>query len=156
MNLPYASPQKRSFAKFIDFMVVVALGLAIPLGLGSLVGFFYSLVADALPSESWRGQSIGKKVMGIKAYLQEDETLSEMTLKASVIRNAPIAVVTFFMMIPFWGWILAGLIMIPLFAIEVSLMVRAPQRQRLGDVMAETVILNFPKQMKEKIEVKDS
>lgn len=134
----FATPQKRSFAKLIDLSIVLALGLAIPSGIGSIFGFFYSLVSDHLPFVQWKGQSVGKKIMKIKVISVGDG----MDLKSSIIRNAPFGIITFFMIIPFWGWILALLISIPMTAIEVSLMVRAPGRQRLGDVMAETEVIN--------------
>ena len=62
-------------------------------------------------------------------------------LKSSVIRNIPVGLITFLMIIPFWGWILSLVVGIPLGLIEISLIVRADKRQRLGDVMAETVVL---------------
>ena len=65
-------------------------------------------------------------------------------LKTSVIRNAPVGLVTFFMIIPVWGWILSLLIGIPLALVEISLLIRAERRQRLGDVMAESVVVDVP------------
>ena len=64
-------------------------------------------------------------------------------MKTSIIRNAPVGLVTFFMIIPFWGWILSLLIGIPLGLIELSLMFRAERHQRLGDVMAESVVVDL-------------
>ncbi len=63
------------------------------------------------------------------------------TLKASVIRNIPVGIITFLMIIPFWGWILSMLVGIPLGLIEISLIARAAKHQRLGDVMAESVVV---------------
>lgn len=134
-----ASPQKRIFAKMIDLMVVLVLGFAIPKGIGSILGFLYSITADGLTLMSFRGQSLGKYLMKIQVV---DEA-GPIHLKASIIRNAPVGIVTFLMIIPFWGWILSLLVGIPLGLIEVSLIVRAKKRQRLGDVMAETEVVNL-------------
>lgn len=136
----HASFQKRLFAKFIDLLIVVALGLAIPRGVGSVLGFFYSLVCDGLPIRSMRGQSIGKKIMGIRV-IDSSANDAPAGLKTSVIRNAPVGIVTFLMIIPFWGWILSLLIGIPFAAVELSLIARANRRQRLGDVMAESEVI---------------
>jgi uncharacterized RDD family membrane protein YckC len=138
MKSDYASPQKRIFAKMIDLMVVLVLGLAIPKGIGSVFGFLYSIVADGLPIRAFQGQSLGKYFMKIQVY----DGQGHARLKSSIVRNLPVGIVTFLMIIPFWGWILSLLVGIPLGLIEVSLIFRADKRQRLGDVMAETEVLN--------------
>jgi hypothetical protein len=90
----YASVQKRVMAKLIDLVIVLFLG-QLPLGsAGAVLGFLYSILADALSFSKAQGQSIGL------------------------------------------------LIGIPLFLIELSLMIRAERHQRLGDVMAESVVLD--------------
>lgn len=134
----YASAKKRFFAKFIDLAVIVFLGLAWRGGPGSILGFIYSLAADGLPFEKWKGQSIGKKLMGI-------QVLAAHPLKASVLRNLPIGVIAFLMIIPFMGWILAIIIGIPVMLIELSLIARAEKHQRLGDVMAESFVIEVEK-----------
>ena len=139
--MKYASVQKRVFAKFIDLLIVLFLGFIWRGGPGSILGFFYSIVADGLPLKSLSGQSLGKKLM----HLRVMSGSGPGTLKTSVVRNAPVGLVTFFMIIPFWGWLLAALIGIPLCLIEVSLIVRAERHQRLGDVMSESVVIEIPK-----------
>lgn len=121
-------------------MFVLFLGLVLRGGAGSILGFLYSLMADGLPFPNMQGQSIGKKIVGIKVYSNVSSTAN---LKTSVIRNIPIGLITFLMIIPFWGWILSLLIGIPLCLIEISLMIKADKRQRLGDVMAESVVLSL-------------
>ena len=132
--MKYASTKKRFFAKFIDLAFIVVLGLAWSGGPGSVLGFIYSLVADGLPLSKWRGQSLGKKLMGI-------QVLAHSPLKASVLRNLSMGVVSFLMIIPFMGWILAVIIGIPVALIELSLIARADRHQRLGDVMAESFVI---------------
>ena len=138
--MKYASLQKRAFAKFIDFLIVLFLGLIWRGGPGALFGFLYSITADGLPirpsKQKNEGQSLGKRLMKIKVIG------SHARLKSSLIRNAPVGVVTFLMIIPFWGWILSLLVGVPLLLIELSLIFRADHRQRLGDVMAETEVVD--------------
>jgi uncharacterized RDD family membrane protein YckC len=138
--MKYASLQKRTFAKFIDFLIVLFLGFVWRGGPGALIGFLYSITADGLPigpsKRKHVGQSLGKRLMKIEVIGVEAHRF-----KSSLIRNAPIGVVTFLMIIPFWGWILSLLVGVPLFLIEMSLIVRAERHQRLGDVMAETEVV---------------
>jgi uncharacterized RDD family membrane protein YckC len=133
----YAGWKARLFAKFIDLLVVMTLGITLGVFLGSILGFVYSLVGDGLPIERWRGQSLGKVLAGIRVVDQEGRPAS---LRMSVIRNIPVGLVTFLMVIPFWGWILSALVGIPLGLIELSLIARAERHQRLGDVMADSVV----------------
>ena len=135
--MKYAPVSKRIFAKFIDLFIVIFLGFLWRGGPGSILGFFYSIVADGLPIPNMSGQSFGKKWMHLKVMSGSGAG----GLKTSLIRNAPVGLVTFFMIIPFWGWILSLLIGVPLCLIEVSLMIRADRHQRLGDVMGESVVM---------------
>jgi uncharacterized RDD family membrane protein YckC len=84
---------------------------------------------------------LGKKWVGIRVVDHEGRPVG---LKASVIRNIPVGFVTFLMIVPFWGWILSALVGIPLGLIELSLIARAEQHQRLGDVMADSLVRKGP------------
>ncbi len=139
----YASVQKRVFAKVIDLLFVLFLG-RIPLvgGAGSVLGFLYSIVSDSFAYKSVQGQSIGKKILKIRVASGNGNQTRMARLRTSVLRNAPVGIVTFLMIIPVWGWILSLLIGIPLFLIELSLMIKADRHQRLGDVMAESAVLD--------------
>jgi hypothetical protein len=138
----YASVQKRVMAKFIDLAIVIFLG-RLPLGSGGAVlGFLYSILADSMAFKKVQGQSIGKRIMHIRIASGSTHHTRMQRMKTSIIRNAPVGIVTFFMIIPIPGWILSGLIGVPLFLIELSLMIRAERHQRLGDVMAESVVLD--------------
>ena len=116
---------------------MLALGLLIRGGAGALLGFFYSLVADGLPG-GFKGRSPGKRLMRIRVV---DENGNPARLKTSIIRNIPVGIVTFLMVIPFWGWILAVLVGIPFGLIELSLIARAKGHQRLGDVLAGSLVI---------------
>ncbi len=138
--MQYASLQSRLFAKFIDLLIVFMLGRALGTS-GAVLGFVYSIVADGLPVEKLKGQSLGKKWVGIHVVDHEGRPVG---LKTSVIRNIPVGFVTFLMIVPFWGWILSALVGIPLGLIELSLIARAEQHQRLGDVMADSLVRKGP------------
>jgi uncharacterized RDD family membrane protein YckC len=133
----YASAKVRVFAKLIDLSIVLLLGFAIQGGVGSVLGFLYSICADGLPIRKLHCQSVGKHFLKLRVISQS----GEHPLRSSIIRNAPVGLVTFLMIIPFWGWILSLLVGIPLGLYEISLMFRADKHQRLGDVMAETVVV---------------
>jgi hypothetical protein len=138
----YASPQKRLFAKLIDLGLVLFLGLVIRGGAGSVLGFLYSIFADTFSFKKIQGQSLGKRILKIRVVSGHEPHTRISRMKTSVVRNAPVGIVTFLMIIPVWGWILSLLIGIPLFLIELSLMIKADRHQRLGDVMAESVVLD--------------
>jgi len=103
----------------------------------------YSIFADAISFKSVQGQSLGKKILRIRVASGSGKQTRIARLRTSVLRNAPVGIVTFLMILPFWGWILSLLIGIPLFLIELSLMMKAERHQRLGDVMAESVVLDL-------------
>lgn len=140
-----APAQRRLAAKAVDLFSIFLIGFLIPRGAGALLGFAYSLVGDGLPFPNWHGQSLGKKIFRIKAvHFQSGDSC---TLRQSVLRNSPIALVTFFAIFPFWGWILAFLVGIPLMGIESFLLFRANRGQRLGDVMADTEVIDLRQDM---------
>ncbi len=136
-----ATAQRRLGAKAVDLFLVIFVGLLIPRGIGALIAFAYSIVGDSIHVGNWRAQSIGKKIFGLQVV--DQETHNPIGIKKSLIRNAPVGIVTFFAVFPLWGWALAILIGIPLFLIEAVLVFRAENRQRLGDVMADTEVMDL-------------
>ncbi len=145
---PRANPIRRVSAKFIDLFVVMVAAIVIINPLGPLVGFLYSLLADAIPVKGFEGQSIGKKLMRLRVVSTKSGALRagrvRLTYRESVFRNAPVGVATFFALIPVWGWAILLLIGFPLMVVEIFLLVRAPGGQRLGDVMADTEVVELP------------
>ena len=77
--------------------------------------------------------------MGFSVISLEDG--EPCTLKQSVIRNLPILIPWGLLIVPFWGWILAFLLGIPLLALEVYLVFKINSGHRLGDVMADTSVV---------------
>ena len=135
-----AAPFARVSAKFVDLFLVIVVSVLIADKvsdkIGPLVGIMYSLCADRI----WPGQSLGKKLFHLKVQgLLKPRTFR---LQDSVVRNAPVGVLTAFAMVNFTGWILLVLIGFPFLLIEIYLILKAPNAQRLGDVMADTVVVH--------------
>lgn len=129
----------RVVAKMIDLLIVVATSAILPYPLGPLLGFLYSLFGDGLNVGPFQGQSIGKKLMGLKVvHILKKRPAS---LRDSAFRNAPVGVATFFAIIPIWGWLILALIGIPLMVMEIYLMLSVETGHRLGDVMGDTEVL---------------
>ena len=135
------SVMNRVIAKVIDLVFIVALAAILPYPLGPLLGFLYSLFADGMPIQGFRGQSLGKKAM--KLRVRNVLNKNSATLKESALRNAPVGVATFFAIIPVWGWLILGLIGIPLMAMEIYLMLSVDSGHRLGDVMGDTEVVEL-------------
>lgn len=129
----------RCLAKGVDVAVIVLLSVALPHPAGVLLGLLYTLAHDGL----FQGQSPGKRLLHLK--VESLKTGAVCSLRESVIRNAPIGVAVFFGIIPFWGWIILVLMGIPLMALEVYLMITLENGGRLGDVMADTRVVEAPR-----------
>ncbi len=166
-----ASVSTRVLAKLVDIFLVLVLA-ALPLyPVGPLLGFAYSLVADGLklplPAKllgpgrsSIQGQSVGKWLFRLRVVMTvsrnvgepgsgsmaEGETLKAVrepaSVRASVLRNAPVGVATFFAIIPLWGWIILGIVGVPLMIMEIYLMATVETGHRLGDVMGDTEVVH--------------
>ena len=136
-----ANPVNRVVAKIIDLLIVMAAAAILPVVVGPLLGFFYSLLADGIHYGPFQSQSIGKKLLGLRVMSVPRDAPANW--RDSMIRNAPVGVATFFAIIPVWGWIILILVGLPLMAIEVYLMFRTEQITRLGDLMADTEVIEL-------------
>lgn len=149
----------RVMAKMVDIFIVLALA-ALPLyPVGPLLGFVYSLVADGLKLSKIPGQSVGKKIFKLRVVMVVSQNVAEpgsggmaeaeslvkeqrpASIRASILRNAPVGVATFFAIIPVWGWLILGIVGIPLMIMEVYLMATVGTGHRLGDVMGDTEVV---------------
>lgn len=131
----------RVVAKLMDLLLVIVMGILLPRPLGPLLGFTYSLIADGMSFGPFRGQSVGKRLMGLRVI--QVYTQKSATLRDSVLRNSPVGVATFFAIIPLWGWLILVLIGLPLMIMEIYLMVTVETGHRLGDVMGDTEVIEF-------------
>ncbi|MGE0615321.1 MAG: RDD family protein [Bacteriovoracia bacterium] len=143
MKIVRAKVSHRIAAKFIDLFLVMFVGIVLPQYLGPFLGFAYSLAADGLDFKGFKkGQSVGKKLLGLQAV--STTRRAPANYRDSAIRNAPVAFATFFAIIPIWGWIFLILVGFPLLVMEIYLMVRVKTGDRLGDVMADTEVIEVP------------
>ncbi len=133
------SPRKtarsaRLLAKAIDFFLSLLIALFLyPLGIVISIG--YLCVSDYIQE----GQSVGKRFIGFKVISLKDGT--PCSLKQSIVRNLPFTVPLLFFVIPIWGWIIGGVLLVVLTAFELFLMFRLDSSHRLGDVMADTTVM---------------
>lgn len=117
-----ASDGKRIVAYLIDLAPVILLGL-ISREIGTVLGLIYMVVRDGLPFLD--GQSIGKRVMNIRAVTLDGASLAN-NWGPAIIRNIVL-------LIPFF----------PL--VELVVLLTNKDKQRLGDQFAKTmVIVNTP------------
>lgn len=133
----------RIVAKLIDLLLVFTVAVVLPYPLGPLCGFLYSVLGDGI---SWKGRgsaSLGKRIFGLRVIHCLEKKPAQ--LKDSLLRNAPVGVATFFAIIPVWGWLIAVLVGLPLMVIEVYLILTAESGHRLGDVMADTEVVEVSK-----------
>jgi uncharacterized RDD family membrane protein YckC len=129
----------RVIAKLIDIFVVFVVAALLPYPFGPLLGFLYSLLGDGIHYKQFQGQSLGKRLLRLQVI--NTETGKPANLRDSALRNTPVGVATFFAIIPLWGWLILGLIGVPLMAMEIYLMLSAEKGHRLGDVMGDTEVI---------------
>ena len=124
----------RLIAKGIDLFIVLSFSIWLyPLGL--ILGIVYMAVSDGLG----QGQSVGKKFMGFAVKSLEDG--APCSYKQSIIRNLPFLLPLILAIVPFWGWILGGILGIALVGLELYLLYNLDSGHRLGDVMADTSVM---------------
>ena len=124
----------RLLAKAIDMFIVLVLSIFFYPG-GIILALGYMTFADAIQN----GQSVGKKFIGFRVISLEDGT--PCSVKQSFIRNLPIIIPLFLAIIPFWGWVLAFFLGVPMLALEVYLLYKLDSGHRFGDVMADTSVM---------------
>lgn len=129
----------RVIAKVIDILVVFVLSVILPRPLGPLLGFCYSIFGDGIHFKTLHGQSLGKKIMKLQVMNTVHNRPANWV--DSALRNTPVGVATFFGIIPIWGWLILGLIGLPLMVMEIYLMLSVETGHRLGDVMGDTEVI---------------
>lgn len=129
----------RYLAKFIDLLIVLALSrLDTVLGfIAPLMGLTYILISDGL----FHGASLGKMLIGLKVVIEKNGR-SPCTFKHSTLRNIPIGIVVFFLIIPFWGWVLFFTLGLLIIGVESYQIYQDPSGFRLGDLLAETRVVD--------------
>jgi hypothetical protein len=103
---------------------------------GVVMALLYILFADAMI----QGQSLGKKLFGVKAIFLP--TRQGVRHRDSVLRNAPFGLVIILFMMPDLGLkaFIGGLVVIG--GIEAVRAIRDPHGLRLGDLWAQTQVID--------------
>lgn len=103
---------------------------------GVLAGLLYLALADAL----WHGQSIGKRLAGLRVVHVPSRTPAG--LGQSVVRNGPFCLAFLFYAVPIVGWILLVIVGLPLLAFETYMVSSDSLGIRIGDVFADTQVVD--------------
>jgi uncharacterized RDD family membrane protein YckC len=132
---PKASLFLRSLARLVDIAIAYILYRSTgPAGV--VAALLYLLFADGM----LQGQSLGKKLFGVKViYLP---TLQGARHRDSLLRNSPFAFVIVLRMMPELGlkaFILGCAVVL---SIEVVRIIREPHGLRLGDLWAQTQVVD--------------
>jgi uncharacterized RDD family membrane protein YckC len=102
--------------------------------LGPLLGACYAAIQDSLSG----GQSIGKRIIGLRTL--DDTTGIACPALSSLMRNLPIVIAVLFASIPVL-WVFIVLFTVPFLLLEVYLVKEIQTGVRLGDIMANTLVV---------------
>lgn len=124
----------RFFAKGAD----LALGIAVCFMVrpfGTILGILYILLSDALID----GSSPMKWVVGLRCHSKRKDRSA--SFKESILRNLPFGLAAAMLLIPVLGVVLAVLVGGFFTAVESYFLYSDPDHMRLGDVLADTVVV---------------
>lgn len=122
---------RRAFAFIIDMAIMYLVGL-IPI-IGAIIGFAYMLLKDGLLD----GQSVGKKLLDLKVVTDHGVA----TYRDSVRRNLIFAIPSLFMLIPFVGQLVTGILEVIICVAEMVKVLNDPEGKRYGDIWAGTKVM---------------
>ena len=133
---PRCSFLLRGMARLADIAVAYALAVAAGRA-GLVVALLYLLLADGI----FHGQSVGKRIFGVKAVFLPMRT--DARFRDSTLRNAPLALIVLMRMMPEPLGLRAGLAgLLVIGAVEAWKAVRDPLGRRFGDVWAQTQVVD--------------
>jgi len=140
-----AALDKRLVAALIDF-IIGAFVSAVPI-LGSLAAATYWVVRDGLEIDFMNHRSIGKAIMKIRPVRPDG---SYTSIEDSIRRNwmfAPAALIPFLVYSVVGAFLVLPMILLVLVisGVEIYLVVNDPLRQRLGDKVADTIVIEVEK-----------
>ncbi len=121
----------RVIAKTLDILIIAAVSELIP-RVGYIGGVVYLLISDGL----FDGKSLGKKIIKLKVISVSSGKSS--SFRDSIIRNTTIVVALLLYKIPLIGWILS----LAILTLEFLLMLGNKEGMRLGDILANTKVIN--------------
>lgn len=125
----------RLISKAIDFFLVMIMHAYFEHVFSTLLALAYMLCADGF----FQGQSIGKRIVGLKVSYLDDNQSIPCPFMQSAIRNAPFALILLLSTIPILGRLfeLLGVVFI---AIEIYFMYSDEEGIRIGDIYAKTKV----------------
>jgi uncharacterized RDD family membrane protein YckC len=133
---PRCSFVLRGMARVADVGIAYVLALAAGRA-GLVVALLYLLLADGV----FHGQSVGKRIFGVKAVFLPMRT--DARFRDSTLRNAPMALIVLLRMMPEPLGLRAGLAgLLVISAVEAWKAVRDPLGRRFGDVWAQTQVVD--------------
>lgn len=124
-----ASLLLRVIAKIIDLLAVAVASKLVP-QVGYIGGVVYLLISDGL----FDGRSLGKKIIRLKVI---SLTADSASFRDSILRNITIVLALLLYKIPLVGWILGLIILV----LEFLLMLGNKEGRRLGDILANTKVI---------------
>ena len=125
----------RYIAKSIDLLIAWAFALILP-PVGPLAGLLFLSIADGFNE----GQSPGKRITKLKVVKREG--LESISFKESIFRNIPFAIVYIFFIVPFLGWFLLVIVGLPILLLECYLICSSDESTRVGDIIADTKVID--------------
>ena len=134
----------RLVAKGIDFFISLFILLSLIYFGAHTLGLFASVAYLLISDGFFEGQSIGKKLVGLKVVAFRGDEVSKCNFKGSVIRNS--------LLIPFLfsQLFLVGIILFILglliIAIETYFTYSDERGRRIGDVLAGTLVMDVSEQ----------
>lgn len=123
----------RTIARVIDILIALAFYRVIP-----SVGFWFGLVYLFIADGFWNGQSVGKKLLGLKVL--KYSAPGTVSFKESIVRNFPIIIGFFLFPIPFIGWLFLTVVLV----LEFLMILGSDQGRRIGDELAHTLVVDVP------------
>jgi len=132
-----ASVFNRYAARGIDLLAIAVayhLGNALFGHLGTVAALALASLQDAMGL----GQSFGKRMIGLQAI--EDGERQPCGVRESLMRNFPFVLVVVFSAVP-GMWVFNLAVAFPLLGIEAYLVWSLPSGARIGDVMANTRVV---------------
>ena len=121
----------RTVARILDFILIAAVVEIVPKA-GFFAGLAYLLIGDGL----FGGQSLSKKLIGIKVVSLDTHT--PCTFRDSILRNCTFGVGYLFYKVLWFGWIAIAIIAL----LEFLVMLGSRERMRIGDEIAKTIVID--------------
>lgn len=126
----------RLLAKLIDFFLVGMLSkIAQPFGIFASV--LYLLISDGL----FDGQSIGKRIIGLKVLVTDDNGNSRACgFQSSMVRNLPFSVFVLFAYVPLLN-VLFVMLGVLFCLLETYFVIKDEKGVRMGDIYADSRVV---------------